>query len=85
VQNGLRVIAIGLSAVVSSGCATQVVLGRPDFKSGCFRDSQIRVEEMLRVLDMGEDTGRLHATVEWVRDVDAECEAWRDRPWWRFW
>lgn len=81
----LRAIAIGLVAVASSGCAASITLGRPEFKSGCFRDSRDRVEEMSGVIDRQEDTNLLHATVEWIRDVDAECEGWRERPWWRFW
>lgn len=81
----LRLIAIGLMAAVSSGCQTTVALGRPDYTSGCFRDSPARVAEMNNIIVHGEDTGRLRATVEWIRDVDAECEAWRDTPWWRFW
>lgn len=58
----------------------------PDWPSGCFRDSDQRVKEMIVVINYHLDEDFIPATMDWIREVDAECESWKEEvPWWKFW
>jgi len=83
-RNVTSLIVIGLIGL--SSCKTTVTIGAPDWPSGCFRDDDRRIAEMREVIEMwGWDETILQHTVEWIRDVDSECESWQNRPWWQFW
>ena len=86
-KNALRAIVIGLSLVasLSVSCRTPIIGDEPEWPTGCFRDNDERVREMEVVIYYKLDTDLLRHTVDWIRDVDAECESWRERPWWKFW
>lgn len=84
-KSALRVIVLGLVSVSASSCASTRFVGKTDYPSGCFRDSPNRVWEMEQIIGAGANVGILRDTVSWIRDVDAECEAQRARPWWRLW
>ena len=86
-KNELKVMLSGLVLVVSLSSCTTPIIGSANWPSGCFRDSSERVREMETIIQYRLDHDLINATVNWIREVDAECEAWKkpEKSWYEFW